>query len=179
MKDPQKSLAEWTEQAWRTSTGKPSLKGGGRYLPDAAWKALSPAEKAATNRAKRKGMRAGQGLGGGHFEALGRAQDRLLQLGEGAEKAMAEALAQIGQVVAQSAQASQLAAQAALQSSATIAQASEHMGAVLRAMAAPMPRLAPLTSAILPESVGLVLSRFAGNLKLSCPRCLTVNGLTF
>jgi len=60
MKESQKSLAEWTEQAWRTSTGKPSLKGGGRYLPDAAWKALSPAEKAATNRAKRKGTRAGK-----------------------------------------------------------------------------------------------------------------------
>lgn len=60
MKDPQKSLAEWTEQRWRTATGKPSLKGGGRYLPDAAWKALSPGEKAATNAAKRKATRAGK-----------------------------------------------------------------------------------------------------------------------
>lgn len=59
-KEPQKSLSEWTEQVWRTATGKPSLKGGGRYLPDAAWKALSPGEKAATNRAKRAGTRAGK-----------------------------------------------------------------------------------------------------------------------
>ena len=50
MKDPQKSLKDWTAQKWRTSDGKPS-KGKKRYLPDAAWKALSPAEKAATNKA--------------------------------------------------------------------------------------------------------------------------------
>lgn len=60
MKKPQQSLADWTSQEWRTATGKPSLKGGGRYLPDAAWKALSPAEKAATNRAKRKATKAGR-----------------------------------------------------------------------------------------------------------------------
>jgi hypothetical protein len=29
-------------------------------LPDAAWKSLSPTERAATNRAKRKGMKAGK-----------------------------------------------------------------------------------------------------------------------
>lgn len=59
MKDPQKSLRDWTAQKWRTSDGKPS-KGKKRYLPDAAWKSLSPAEKAATNRAKAKGNRAGK-----------------------------------------------------------------------------------------------------------------------
>jgi hypothetical protein len=54
MKAPQKSLKDWTAQKWRTSDGKPS-EGKKRYLPDAAWKALSPAEKAATNRAKAAG----------------------------------------------------------------------------------------------------------------------------
>ncbi len=59
MKDPQRSLKEWTNQKWRTSDGSPS-KGKKRYLPDSAWKALSPAEKAATNRAKAKGNAKGK-----------------------------------------------------------------------------------------------------------------------
>ena len=50
----QKSLKDWTAQKWKTSDGKPS-KGKKRYLPEAAWAALSPAEKAATNKAKAKG----------------------------------------------------------------------------------------------------------------------------
>lgn len=59
MKKSQQSLKDWTAQKWRTSDGKPS-KGKKRYLPDAAWKALSPAEKAATNKAKAKGNKAGK-----------------------------------------------------------------------------------------------------------------------
>lgn len=59
MKDPQKSLKDWTAQKWRTSDGKPS-EGKKRYLPDAAWKALSPAEKAATNKAKAAGNAKGK-----------------------------------------------------------------------------------------------------------------------
>lgn len=55
----QKSLKDWSSQKWRTSDGTAS-KGKKRYLPDAAWKALSPAEKAATNRAKAKGNAAGK-----------------------------------------------------------------------------------------------------------------------
>lgn len=55
----QKSLKDWSAQKWRTSDGKPS-KGKKRYLPDAAWSALSPAEKAATNKAKAKGNRKGK-----------------------------------------------------------------------------------------------------------------------
>lgn len=51
---PQQALTAWTEQNWRTSDGEPS-RGKKRYLPDAAWKDLTPAEKAATNRAKKKG----------------------------------------------------------------------------------------------------------------------------
>ena len=59
MKKPQQSLKNWGKQKWRTSDGKPS-KGKKRYLPDAAWKALSASEKAATNRAKAKGNRKGK-----------------------------------------------------------------------------------------------------------------------
>ncbi len=59
MKKPQESLKKWTDQKWRTSDGKPS-KGKKRYLPDAAWNALTPAEKAATNRAKAKGNSKGK-----------------------------------------------------------------------------------------------------------------------
>ena len=55
----QKSLKDWGKQKWRTSDGSPS-KGKKRYLPDAAWKSLSPSEKAATNRAKAKGNRKGK-----------------------------------------------------------------------------------------------------------------------
>ena len=59
LKAPQQSLKNWGKQNWRTSSGKPS-KGKRRYLPDAAWKALSASEKAATNRAKAKGGKAGK-----------------------------------------------------------------------------------------------------------------------
>lgn len=59
LKKPQTMLNKWTKQKWRTSDGKPS-KGKKRYLPDAAWKSLSPAEKAATNRAKAKGNKKGK-----------------------------------------------------------------------------------------------------------------------
>lgn len=59
MKAPQQSLKDWTAQKWTTSDGKPS-KGKKRYLPEAAWKALSPAEKAATNKAKAAGNKKGK-----------------------------------------------------------------------------------------------------------------------
>jgi hypothetical protein len=59
MKPSQQSLKNWTAQNWRTSDGKPS-KGKKRYLPDAAWSSLTPAEKAATNRAKAKGNAQGK-----------------------------------------------------------------------------------------------------------------------
>jgi len=55
----QQSLKNWGSQKWRTSDGKPS-KGKKRYLPDAAWNALSAAEKAATNKAKAKGNKKGK-----------------------------------------------------------------------------------------------------------------------
>ena len=60
MKDPQKSLQEWTAQKWRTKSGKRSSDTGERYLPEAAIKALSPSEHAATTRAKREGSAKGK-----------------------------------------------------------------------------------------------------------------------
>lgn len=59
MKPSQQSLKRWTEQEWTTSDGSPS-KGTKRYLPKAAWSALSPGEKAATNAAKAKGNATGK-----------------------------------------------------------------------------------------------------------------------
>lgn len=55
----QKSLKDWTNQKWTTSDGSPS-KGKKRYLPEKAWDALSPSEKAATNKAKAKGNKKGK-----------------------------------------------------------------------------------------------------------------------
>ena len=64
MRAPQKSLANWTKQKWRTKSGKPSTQGskatGERYLPEKAIKALSSSEYAASTAAKRKATRAGR-----------------------------------------------------------------------------------------------------------------------
>jgi hypothetical protein len=60
MKAPQKSLKDWGDQKWRTKSGKKSSDTGERYLPEAAIKNLSPAEYAATTRAKRAGKAAGK-----------------------------------------------------------------------------------------------------------------------
>ena len=60
MKAPQQSLKDWGDQKGRTKSGKPSSKTGERYLPEAAIKALSPQEYAATTRAKRQGKAAGK-----------------------------------------------------------------------------------------------------------------------
>ena len=59
MKAPQQSLKAWGDQRWRTKSGKRSSDTGERYLPEAAIKALSPAEYAATTRAKREGKSKG------------------------------------------------------------------------------------------------------------------------
>ena len=60
MKAPQKSLKDWTDQKWTTKSGKRSSDTGERYLPASAIKSLSPAEYAATTRAKRAGKAAGK-----------------------------------------------------------------------------------------------------------------------
>jgi len=69
-KDPQKSLKDWTAQKWMTSgtyankkrgsSKEVKSKGSKRYLPEAAWGALSSGEKAATNKAKAVGNRKGK-----------------------------------------------------------------------------------------------------------------------
>ena len=52
MKKQQKSLKKWTDQKWRTKSGKPSMQGplatGERYMPASAVKSLTAAEHAAT-----------------------------------------------------------------------------------------------------------------------------------
>lgn len=60
MKPSQKSLRRWGAQKWRTKSGKKSSETGERYLPEAAIKALSPAEYAATTKAKREGKAKGE-----------------------------------------------------------------------------------------------------------------------
>ena len=55
----QKSLDKWSDEKWGTSDGTES-KGKKRYLPEKAWEALSPAEKAATNKAKAEGNSKGK-----------------------------------------------------------------------------------------------------------------------
>jgi hypothetical protein len=69
-KDPQQSLKDWTAQKWMTSgtyankkkgsSKEVKSKGTKRYLPEAAWGALSSGEKAATNKAKAVGNSKGK-----------------------------------------------------------------------------------------------------------------------
>ena len=60
----QQSLDRWTRQKWRTKSGKPSTQGpkatGERYLPEAAIKAMSSSQYAASSAKKRKDTAAGK-----------------------------------------------------------------------------------------------------------------------
>ena len=56
----QRSLKAWGKQKWRTKSGKKSSVTGERYLPENAIKALTPAEYAASTKAKRKAKKAGK-----------------------------------------------------------------------------------------------------------------------
>lgn len=58
--EAQKSMSKWSKEEWTTKSGKPSSKTGERYLPKKAIEALTPAEYAATTRAKREGTRQGK-----------------------------------------------------------------------------------------------------------------------
>ena len=58
-KSSSNSLSKWTKQKWTTSSGKPS-EGKRRYLPEKAWKALSPSQRNATNQAKAQGNQKGK-----------------------------------------------------------------------------------------------------------------------
>ena len=53
-------LAKWTNQKWRTKSGKPSGETGERYLPEKAIKSLSAKEYARTTAAKRSGTKQGK-----------------------------------------------------------------------------------------------------------------------
>ena len=66
LKKSQKSLKNWTKQKWRYSSKSESKKPRakrGRYLPDAAWKALSDKEKepyvTKANQLKEEGIKLG------------------------------------------------------------------------------------------------------------------------
>jgi hypothetical protein len=58
----QKSLKEWGDEQWRTANGNKAVQGAEthRYLPHAAWKKLSPAERKATDVRKVTASRRGQ-----------------------------------------------------------------------------------------------------------------------
>ena len=56
----QRSLKAWTNQKWRTKSGKRSSDTCERYLPTKAIQALSAAEYAASTRAKRKAKAQGK-----------------------------------------------------------------------------------------------------------------------
>ena len=60
IKKPQQSLKDWGDQKWTTKSGKKSSETGERYLPKKAIESLSPAEYAATTKAKRAGKAAGK-----------------------------------------------------------------------------------------------------------------------
>lgn len=73
LRKTQRSLKSWTRQKWTTSDGKPAIRKGGtrRYLPAQAWRRLTPAQRAATNRKKIQGSRSGN-----QFVANTRAAER-------------------------------------------------------------------------------------------------------
>jgi hypothetical protein len=55
----QRSMVKWNTERWRTLDGRPAVRGSrtARFLPDAAWRALTPAQRRATNRKKLSGRR--------------------------------------------------------------------------------------------------------------------------
>lgn len=60
---PQRSLTKWTSERWTTSDRRPALRADGsmrRYLPEKAWIKLTPNQRAATNRKKAAGSKAGR-----------------------------------------------------------------------------------------------------------------------
>ena len=60
LKKSQKSLKKWSEQKWRTKSGKKSSETGERYLPTKAIKSLSSKEYAATTKKKREDTKKGK-----------------------------------------------------------------------------------------------------------------------
>ena len=60
--EAQQSLKDWGDEKWHTAGGEKAIQGGEthRYLPDAAWKELSPEERKATDEKKVRGSRKGK-----------------------------------------------------------------------------------------------------------------------
>ena len=60
--EAQEHLHEWTAEHWTTSDGEPAIRDGktARYLPEEAWKELSPEEKRATDAKKIEGSKQGR-----------------------------------------------------------------------------------------------------------------------
>jgi hypothetical protein len=60
--ETQQSLKDWGDEKWHTATGEKAVQGEEthRYLPDAAWKELTPAERKATDAKKVRGSRKGK-----------------------------------------------------------------------------------------------------------------------
>ncbi|WP_336921590.1 hypothetical protein [Aquipuribacter sp. SD81] len=61
--DSQKHLEQWTDDEWQTADGDERARHGEeteRYLPKGAWEKLSPEERRATERRKRKGSKRGE-----------------------------------------------------------------------------------------------------------------------
>jgi hypothetical protein len=60
--DAQKSLKKWGDERWHTAEGEQAVQGDTthRYLPDAAWKELSPKQRKATDKKKVTGSRHGK-----------------------------------------------------------------------------------------------------------------------
>ena len=61
--EKQKSLEKWTKEKWQTKDGTVLARKGDqtkRYLPEKAWKELSPAERRATDAKKQDATRKGK-----------------------------------------------------------------------------------------------------------------------
>ncbi|MGI4755753.1 MAG: hypothetical protein ACRYGF_02770 [Janthinobacterium lividum] len=60
--ETQHSLETWGEEHWTTKDGSPAKQDDGmhRYLPEAAWDQLTPAQQASTDAKKLKGSAAGK-----------------------------------------------------------------------------------------------------------------------
>ena len=60
--EKQEHLKEWGEEKWHTASGEKAIQGETthRYLPDEAWKELTPEQKKATEAKKVRGSRSGK-----------------------------------------------------------------------------------------------------------------------
>ena len=60
--ETQQNLTAWGDEHWTTADGKPAKREDGmhRYLPEKAWKDLSPAEKRSTEKKKLAGDKQGK-----------------------------------------------------------------------------------------------------------------------